>query len=81
MRKLVLSDEQWERIRHHFPEELKPRGSRGHPPVPARDVFDSVLWIMHSGVPWHFLPQCYPNHKTVHRRYQSGWVGACSKPY
>ena len=73
MRKLELTDEQWERIRRHFPEESKPKGSRGRPPVPAREIFDAVLWVLHSGAPWHFLPQCYPNYKTVHRRYQK-WV-------
>ena len=29
MRSPMLSNEQWGRIRHHFPEESKPRGSRG----------------------------------------------------
>ena len=70
MRKLVLSDEQWERICHHFPEESRPKRSRGRPAVPAREVLDAVLWVLHSGAPWHFLPQCFPNYKTVHRRYQ-----------
>ena len=36
MRNLVLSNEQWGRIRYHFPEESKPRGSRGRRPVSAR---------------------------------------------
>ncbi len=40
MRNLVLSNEQWGRIRHHFPEESKPRGSRGRPPVSARGSSD-----------------------------------------
>ncbi len=73
MRKLTITDEQWERIRHHFPEESGPPGRRGGPPVPARDILDAVLWILHAGAPWHMLPQCYPNCKTVHRRYQN-WV-------
>jgi hypothetical protein len=40
------------------------------------DLFDllleaiSVLWILNTGAQWHFLPQCYPNYKTVHRRFQ-----------
>ena len=71
-----LSDEQWERIRHHFPEESRPkerRGRRGRPPAPVRRVFEAVLWILHTGAQWSFLPQCYPNYKTVHRRFQT-WV-------
>jgi len=73
MKKLELSDAQWKRICHHFPEESKPKGQPGRPSVPAREVLDAVLWIMHSGTPWRYLPQCYPNYKTVHRRYLT-WV-------
>ena len=68
-----LSDEQWERIRHHFPKESRPKGRWGRPPAPARRVFEAVLWILHTGAQWNFLPQCYPNYKTVHRRFQA-WV-------
>jgi len=28
------------------------------------------LWILNTGAQWHMLPQCYPNYKTVHRRFQ-----------
>jgi len=30
-----------------------------------------VLWILNTGAQWHMLPQCYPNYKTVHRRFQT----------
>src|SRR6202049_3342608 len=65
-----LSDEQWERIREYFPEENIPDGRPGRKPVPARRVLDAVLWILNTGAQWHMLPQCYPNYKTVHRRFQ-----------
>jgi len=67
-----LSDEQWERIREYFPEENIPDGRPGRKPVPARRVLDAVLWILNTGAQWHMLPQCYPNYKTVHRRFSSG---------
>ena len=67
---LRLSDEQWERIREHFPEENIPDGRPGRKPVPAREVLEAVLWILNTGAQWHMLPQCYPNYKTVHRRFQ-----------
>ncbi|HZP94466.1 MAG TPA: transposase [Burkholderiales bacterium] len=67
---LRLSDEQWERIREHFPEENIPEGRAGRKPVPARKVLEAVLWILNTGAQWHMLPQCYPNYKTVHRRFQ-----------
>ena len=65
-----LSDEQWERIREHFPEEHIPNGRRGRKPIPTRQVLEAVLWILNTGAQWHMLPQCYPNYKTVHRRFQ-----------
>ena len=30
-----------------------------------------MLWILNTGAQWHMLPQCYPNYKTVHRRFQT----------
>ena len=66
-----LSDEQWERIRGHFPEEHIPDGRAGRKPIPPRRVLEAVLWILNTGAQWHMLPQSYPNYKTVHRRFQT----------
>jgi transposase len=44
-----LSDEQWELIRDHFPEENIPDGRAGRKPVPTRRVLDAVLWILNTG--------------------------------
>jgi len=65
-----LSDGQWDRIRKHFPEEHIPESRPGRKPVPTRKVLEAVLWILNTGAQWHMLPQCYPNYKTVHRRFQ-----------
>jgi transposase len=65
-----LSDEHWERIRGHFPEEHIPADRAGRKPIAARKVLEAVLWILNTGAQWHMLPQCYPNYKTVHRRFQ-----------
>jgi transposase len=66
-----LTDEQWERIRKHFPEEHIPDGRAGRMPIPTRHVLEAVLWILNTGAQWHMLPQSYPNYKTVHRRFQT----------
>lgn len=65
-----ISDADWERIREYFPEEHICEARPGRRPVPARQVLDAVLWILNTGAQWHMLPQCYPNYKTVHRRFQ-----------
>ena len=41
-----LTDEQWERIRKHFPEEHIPDGRPGRKPIPTRHVLEAVLWIL-----------------------------------
>ena len=66
-----LTDEHWEQIREHFPEENIPPGRPGRKPIPTRAVLEAVLWILNTGAQWHMLPQCYPNDKTVHRRFQN----------
>src|ERR1700751_2437647 len=66
-----LGDEQWERIRKHFPEEHIADDRPGRKPVPTRRVFEAVLWILNTCAQWHMLPQSYPNYKTVHRRFQT----------
>ena len=66
-----LTDEQWERIRKHFPEEHIPDGRAGRKPIPTCHVLEAVLWILNTGAQWHMLPQSYPNYKTVHRRFQT----------
>src|SRR5512142_3312733 len=67
---LRLTDEQWEQIREHFPEENIPDSRPGRKHIPTRKVLEGVLWILNTGAQWHMLPQCYPNYKTVHRRFQ-----------
>lgn len=63
---LRLRDDQWERIQDHFPEAHIPESRPGRKPVPKR----AILWILNTGAQWHLLPKCYPNYKTVHRRFQ-----------
>src|SRR5213082_2751188 len=67
---LKLRDDQWERIREHFPEENVQDSRPGRKPIPTRRVLEAVLWILNTGAQWHMLPQGYPNYKTVHRRFQ-----------
>jgi transposase len=67
-----LSDEHWERMRTHFPEEHIPEGRRKRKPIPTRQVLEAVLWILNNGAQWHMLAHSYPNYKTVHRHFQQG---------
>ena len=57
---IQLTDEQWERIRDHFPEEAIADGRPGRKPTPTRCVLEAVLWILNTGAQWPMLPQSYP---------------------
>ena len=46
MRNEWATNEQWERIRKHFPEEHIPDGRPGRKPIPTRHVLEAVLWIL-----------------------------------
>src|SRR5262249_54035381 len=58
-RMIRLTDEQWERIRSHFPEEHIADGRPGRKPIPTRRVLEAVLWLLNTGAQWHMLPQSY----------------------
>ncbi len=63
---LRITDEQWELIREHFPEEHVADDRHYRKPIPARKVLDAVLWVLNTGPNGALLPQPYPNYKTVH---------------
>jgi len=69
---LRLRDDQWERIREHFPEEHIPDSRPGRKPVPTRAVLEAVLWILNSGAAVAHAAQCYPNYNTVHAGFTRG---------
>ena len=65
-----LNDSDWERIRRHFPEENISEGRLVGTGSVAENP-EAALWILNTGAQRHMLPQCYPNYKTVHRRFQT----------
>ncbi len=57
---LRLANNQWERIREHFPEEHIPDSRPGRKPVPTRAVLEAVLWILNTVARWSLLPRAIP---------------------
>src|SRR5262245_36458476 len=65
------TDEQWERMRDHFPAEHIADARPERKPTTTRCVLDAVLWIINTGTQWHMLPQRHPSYKAVNRGFQT----------
>lgn len=69
MNRLVLRDDQWERIEHLLPGKASDCG------VTAKDnrlFVEAVLWIARTGAPWRDLPESFERWHTVYMRYSQG---------
>ena len=58
-----LTDEQWEWIEPHLKVEAK---RTGRPRRDAREVFEAVLFMLHTGIQWKHLSAGFPPKSTVH---------------
>jgi transposase len=67
-RRYELSQRQWERIAHLFPD-VHHQGGRGHPWNPHRPLVNAILWICHTGAPWRDLPERYGPWQTAYDRF------------
>ena len=56
-----VSDEAWAVIEELFPRPKK----TGRPPMPARQAFDAICWILRCGAPWRDLPKEFGAWETV----------------
>ena len=67
VRKPMLTDEQWEKIKPLIPRR-PPRPKGGRPPADDRECFEGILWILKTGARWQDLPRKYPDSSTCWRR-------------
>src|SRR3954454_17456235 len=61
-----LTDAQWSLIEPHIPPE--PGGGRPRK-TDVRDVLDAILYILHTGCQWRYLPSDFPPKSTVWRYF------------
>ena len=67
-RRYEATDEEWERIAHHFK-----RGNgvkMGRPRNDDRQMLNGILWIARSGASWRDLPERYGAWSSVYRRFK-----------
>ena len=67
---MFLTDEQWALIEPHL--RIEPKSELGRPRADCRQVFEAVLFMLHTGMQWRFLPRSFPPKSTVHD-YLQGW--------
>ena len=67
--RLVLSDQQWDRIAGLIIGRPDQRGSTGRD---NRMFVEGVLWIVRTGAPWRDLPEAFGEWNSVFRRF-SRW--------
>ena len=67
MDRLILSDEQWERIAPYVPGK---KGDPGRSGEDNRLFLEGVLWIARVGAPWRDLPETFGNWNSVFQRFR-----------
>ena len=67
IRRHEISDENWERIEHHFPKRTE--HTMGRPCKDNRQMLNGILWILGTGAPWRDLPERYGPWQTVYKRF------------
>lgn len=67
MRRYELSDQEWAVIEPLLPH---PAGI-GRPPVPARQVWNGIFWLLRSGAPWRDLPERYGPWQSIYHHFNA----------
>ena len=70
MARMVLRDDQWERIAPLVPGKV---GDPGRSGADNRLFVEAVLWIVRVGAPWRDLPKDFGNWNSVFQRFRR-WV-------
>jgi putative transposase len=69
MDRLILRDDQWERMAPHIIGDERSRGSSGRD---NRMFVEAVLWVVRTGSPWRDLPDVFGSWNSAFRRF-SRW--------
>jgi transposase len=67
MPRLVLRDDQWERIAPLLPGK---KGDRGRTAADNRLFVEAVLWVARTGAPWRDLPEAFGPWNSVYVRFR-----------
>jgi len=76
-REVLLSDEQWEKVKTFIPEVERTRHG-GRPRADDRACLEGILWVLRSGARWKDLPDWYPRQARAGVGWPNGRRLACS---
>jgi transposase len=65
--RLILTDEQWERVAPLLPGKV---GDPGRSGADNRMFLEAVLWIARVGAPWRDLPAAFGNWNSIFKRFR-----------
>src|SRR6202521_3696787 len=65
--RLILTDEQWERVAPLLPGKV---GDPGRSGADNRMFLEAVLWIARVGAPWRDLPAAFGNWNSIFTRFR-----------
>ena len=57
-----LTDDQWKFLEPMLPKPAK----RGRPSTNLRVILDGIFYVNKTGIPWRYLPTCFPPWQTVY---------------
>lgn len=67
-RRTHLTEREWSRIAHLFPQ---PAPRRGRPRRPDRQMLEAVLWVLATGEPWRGLPSEFGPWQSAYHRFRT----------
>jgi transposase len=67
-----IPDELWQHIEPLLPKRRKSRKG-GRPPLPYRQVFDGIFYVLRTGCQWKAVPPEFGSGSSLHRYFQR-WV-------
>ncbi|KOX53171.1 transposase [Streptomyces sp. NRRL F-7442] len=53
----IVSDELWDRLEPLLPQRERRFRYPGRKPLPDREVLCGILYVLHTGIQWEYLPQ------------------------
>jgi len=53
----IVSDELWDHLEPLLPQRERRFRYPGRKPLPDRDVLCGILYVLHTGMQWEYLPQ------------------------